>query len=120
MSSTQSERSGPPSWTSPRASSTLRGSRTVPGCGVSSKRSDGRMGRPETKARPGYYGEYGGRFAPETLMAPLEELEAAFERWRRDAGFRRELAGQLGSYGGRPTPLTVAPRLSAEAGGAKI
>jgi tryptophan synthase beta chain len=78
------------------------------------------MGRPETKARPGYYGEYGGRFAPETLMAPLEELEAAFERWRRDAGFRRELAGQLESYGGRPTPLTVAPRLSAEAGGAKI
>jgi tryptophan synthase beta chain len=83
-------------------------------------KSDERMRRAESKRRPGYYGEFGGRFAPETLMAPLEELERAFGRWRRDPVFRRELKDQLENYGGRPTPLTVAPRLSAEAGGAKI
>ena len=71
-------------------------------------------------SRPGYYGEFGGRFAPETLMAPLEELEAAWKRWRRDPAFRRELSGLLRDYAGRPTPLTVAENLTREAGGAKI
>jgi len=60
--------------------------------------------------RAGYFGPYGGRFAPETLMAPLEELERAFVRWRRDRAFRTELDSLLRSYAGRPTPLTVAPR----------
>jgi len=73
-----------------------------------------------TKKRPGYFGEYGGQFAPETLMAPLAELERAFDRWRRDGGFRAELEDLLRTYAGRPTPLTVASRLSARAGGAKI
>jgi tryptophan synthase beta chain len=72
------------------------------------------------KKRAGYFGEYGGRFAPETLMAPLEELERAFQRWRRDARFRRELDGLLKNYGGRPTPLSDAPRLSERGGGAQI
>jgi len=72
------------------------------------------------KKRIGYFGEYGGRFAPETLMAPLEELERAFQRWRRDTRFRRELDGLLKNYGGRPTPLSVAPRLSERGGGARI
>ena len=72
------------------------------------------------KKRTGYFGEYGGRFAPETLMAPLEELERAFQRWRRDARFRRELDGLLKNYGGRPTPLSDAPRLSERGGGARI
>ena len=71
-------------------------------------------------ARAGYYGEYGGRFAPETLMAPLEELERAFARWSRDTRFRGELADLLATYAGRPTPLTIAPRLSALAGGARL
>ncbi|HEU5251003.1 MAG TPA: tryptophan synthase subunit beta [Thermoanaerobaculia bacterium] len=72
-------------------------------------------------ARPkGYFGEYGGRFAPETLMAPLEELERAFERFRRDRRFRAELDDLLRTYGGRPTPLSDAPRLSAAFGGARI
>ena len=53
-------------------------------------------------------------------MAPLEELERAFERYRRDPRFRRELDDLLRTYGGRPTPLSVAPRLSADAGGARI
>jgi tryptophan synthase beta chain len=70
--------------------------------------------------RKGYFGAYGGRFAPETLMAPLEELERAFERFRRDRAFRAELADLLRSYGGRPTPVTVSDRLAARAGGARI
>jgi len=72
------------------------------------------------RKRTGYFGEYGGRFAPETLMAPLEELERAFLCWRRDPRFRRELQDLLKNYGGRPTPLTEAPRLSERGGGAKI
>ena len=72
------------------------------------------------RSRKGYFGEYGGRFAPETLMAPLEELEKAFDRWRRDPRFRRELDRLLRTYGGRPTPLSDAPRLSKSAGGASI
>ena len=71
-------------------------------------------------SRIGYFGPYGGRFAPETLMAPLEELEKAFARWRRDRRFRAELADLLQNYAGRPTPLTQAPRLTREAGGARI
>jgi tryptophan synthase beta chain len=72
------------------------------------------------KKRTGYFGEYGGRFAPETLMAPLEDLERAFQRWRRDSRFRRELDDLLRNYGGRPTPLSEAPRLSDRGGGARI
>jgi tryptophan synthase beta chain len=68
----------------------------------------------------GYFGAYGGRFAPETLMAPLVELERAFERFRRDRSFLGELSGLLKSYAGRPTPLTFADRLTAHAGGARI
>ena len=68
----------------------------------------------------GYFGPFGGRFAPETLMAPLEELERAFQEYRRDPGFRRELDALLRNYGGRPTPLTEAPGLSRSAGGARI
>ena len=68
----------------------------------------------------GYFGAYGGRFAPETLMAPLVELERAFERFRRDRSFLAELSGLLKNYAGRPTPLTFADRLTAHAGGARI
>jgi len=78
------------------------------------------MRKPEGKPRPGWYGDYGGRFAPETLMAPLVELERAFVRFRRDPRFRAELQELLRTYGGRPTPLSEAPRLSQEAGGARI
>ncbi len=72
------------------------------------------------KKRPGYFGPYGGRFAPETLMAPLEELDRAWTRWRRDPKFRAELASLLRDYAGRPTPITVAENLTREAGGARI
>jgi tryptophan synthase beta chain len=72
------------------------------------------------RSRPGYYGAYGGRFAPETLMAPLQELESAYERLRRDRRFRSELNALLRDYAGRPTPMTFADRLTASAGGARI
>jgi len=70
--------------------------------------------------RPGYFGPYGGRFAPEALMAPLAELEAAFARLRREPRFREELDDLLKTYAGRPTPVTVASRLTERAGGARI
>jgi len=70
--------------------------------------------------RRGYFGDYGGRFAPETLMAPLDELERGFEKWRRDRRFRAELAGLLHDYAGRPTPVTFADRLTARLAGARI
>ncbi len=64
----------------------------------------------------GRFGEYGGRFAPETLMPALDELEAAFiEAWGDDA-FRTELADLLDTYVGRPTPMYHAARLSEELG----
>jgi tryptophan synthase beta chain len=68
----------------------------------------------------GHWGAYGGRFVPETLMAPLEELTAAYVAARQDSSFESELATLLRDYAGRPTPLFHAARLTAHAGGAKI
>lgn len=70
---------------------------------------------PEADAA-GRFGEFGGRFVPETLMAPVEELSRAYAKARTDAAFRRELHHLLTTYAGRPTPLTEARRLSAELG----
>lgn len=68
----------------------------------------------------GHWGQYGGRFVPETLMAPLEELNAAYEAARTDETFRREFAQLLRDFSGRPTPLFDAARLTEIAGGARI
>src|SRR2546425_197346 len=68
----------------------------------------------------GHWGRYGGRFVPETLMAPLEELTAAYEAARADETFRKELDALLRDYAGRPTPLFFAKRLTERAGGARI
>jgi tryptophan synthase beta chain len=68
----------------------------------------------------GRFGEFGGKFVPETLMPALEELEAAYDKVRTDASFARELSQLHSEYGGRPTPLTFAPRLTAHAAGARI
>ena len=68
----------------------------------------------------GHFGPYGGRYVPETLMAPLEELERAFHEAQRDEQFQRELKELLATYAGRPTPLYEARRLSEELGGARI
>ncbi len=67
----------------------------------------------------GHFGIYGGKFVPETLMSPLEELEQAYREARRDPAFRAEFEGLLKSYVGRPTPLSFAARLS-ERVGAKV
>ena len=68
----------------------------------------------------GHFGRYGGRFVPETLMAPLAELERAYAAARRDRRFRTRLAALLRDYAGRPTPLYHAARLSEHCGGARI
>jgi tryptophan synthase beta chain len=68
----------------------------------------------------GYFGEFGGRFVPETLMAALEELTAAFEAARSDPAFQQRFAGLLATYAGRPTPVTYAARLTEHLGGARI
>ena len=68
----------------------------------------------------GYFGAFGGRFVPETLMAPLAELEEAYHKAGRDRGFQARLDELLEHYVGRPTPLYSARRLSARLGGARI
>ncbi len=68
----------------------------------------------------GHFGPFGGRFVPETLMAPLAELARAYDRIARDRKFRAELDELLKNYVGRPTPLTFADRLSHDLGGARI
>jgi tryptophan synthase beta chain len=72
------------------------------------------------RAVPGRFGEFGGRYVPETLMAALEELEHAYTKAKRDVGFRRELEYLYRQYAGRPTPLYFAERLTKELGGARI
>jgi len=64
----------------------------------------------------GHFGPYGGRFVPETLMDPLRELEAAYAAARQDPAFQAELKGLLRDFVGRPTPLTLAARLSQQLG----
>ncbi len=68
----------------------------------------------------GHFGRFGGRFVPETLMAPLHELERAYRAAGRDPKFQRRLAGLLADYAGRPTPLYFARRLTEHCGGARI
>jgi len=68
----------------------------------------------------GHFGLYGGRFVPETLMHPLQELEAEYFRAQQDPEFQRELTYYLREFCGRPTPLYLAERLTRELGGAKI
>ena len=68
----------------------------------------------------GHFGPYGGRFVPEVLMAPIEELEKAYLEARSDPAFQAELDELLRTYAGRPTPLYFARRLTATLGGARI
>src|SRR6266545_2713223 len=68
----------------------------------------------------GYFGEFGGRFVPETLVEPVEELERAYFRVRDDPQFGAELDRLLKHYVGRPTPVYETTRLAASAGGARI
>jgi tryptophan synthase beta chain len=78
-----------------------------------------RFGRRDPDAR-GYFGGFGGRFVPETLVAPIEALERAYLEARDDPAFRGELDRLLTQYVGRPTPLWEAANLGAACGGARI
>ncbi|RMH79442.1 MAG: tryptophan synthase subunit beta [Acidobacteria bacterium] len=68
----------------------------------------------------GYFGNFGGKFVPETLMYALEELEKEYNRAKQDPSFWEELHLYLKDFAGRPTPLYFAKRLTEYAGGAKI
>src|SRR3990170_1353475 len=68
----------------------------------------------------GKYGKYGGRFVPETLMAAIKELEEAYEKFKDDPTFEKELMYYLSEFAGRPTPLYYAGNLTAKIGGARI
>ena len=68
----------------------------------------------------GKFGKYGGKYIPETLIPAIEELELAYEKYKRDAEFQKELSYYLTNYAGRPTPLYFAKNLSDHIGGARI
>ena len=70
--------------------------------------------------RQGYFGEFGGKYVPETLMAALEEFEQAYKAVRRDRAFRRELDDILANFVGRPTALTEAPKFAEMCGGFRL
>ncbi|MBK7093292.1 MAG: tryptophan synthase subunit beta [bacterium] len=72
------------------------------------------------KSRKGYYGRYGGRFVPETLVAALDEVERAFAQAQRDRSFKSQLDQLLRDFGGRPTPLYPAENLTRLWKGARI
>jgi tryptophan synthase beta chain len=84
---------------------------------MSKSETDNTYQQPDAR---GHFGEYGGRFVPETLMHPLEELTAAYEEAKSDPEFRGELELLLANYVGRPTPLFFAERLTGYLGGARI
>src|SRR5204862_7714216 len=67
----------------------------------------------------GRYGKYGGQYIPETLMAAVDELAAAFDAAVKDDGFRHEFEYLSRTFSGRPTPVYRADRLTKEAGGAE-
>jgi len=71
---------------------------------------------PQLPDKRGYFGPYGGRFVPETLINALSELEAAYRRFKKSPDARRELGLLLKNYAGRPTPVYFASRLSKETG----
>ena len=79
--------------------------------------SDKEYKQPDSR---GHFGDYGGRFVPETLMHPIEELISAYEEANRDPAFHTELEYLLANYVGRPTPLMFAQRMTEHLGGARI
>lgn len=68
----------------------------------------------------GYFGDFGGKYVPETLMNALADLEREYRAARRDHGYKKELGDYLAEYAGRPTPLYYAERLTEKIGGARI
>src|SRR5215472_13938400 len=78
---------------------------------------DAPMYGPDARGR---FGEFGGRYVPETLMGPVEELDRAWQSARRDPAFQAELDALLRDFAGRPTPLFHARRLTEHLEGAQI
>ncbi len=78
------------------------------------------MSKDMTEGKKGWFGVYGGRFVPETLVPALDELEAAWEEARVEPGFAAELGALLTDFAGRPTPLTEAGRMARDCGGARV
>src|SRR5579859_6371688 len=126
MSVRPSVRPGRTRWTFPAASSPPPASRTRTRCAVSSKRSNVPAAA-QMKTDPaidfsaypdaqGRFGQYGGSFVAETLMAPLAELTEAYLRLRQDPAFVAELDRDLTHYVGRPSPIYHAERLSQQTG----
>ncbi|MDP3791043.1 MAG: tryptophan synthase subunit beta [Candidatus Omnitrophota bacterium] len=70
--------------------------------------------------KKGYFGRFGGKFVPETLMAALAQLEKEYRKLKADKPFKKELDSYLKDYAGRPTPLYFAKRLTRQIGGAQI
>lgn len=70
--------------------------------------------------KKGRYGEFGGQYVPETLMNAVHELEAAYEHYKNDEAFNRELNDLLANYAGRPSLLYYAEKMTKDLGGAKI
>jgi tryptophan synthase beta chain len=68
----------------------------------------------------GKFGKYGGKYIPETLAPAIEELESAYEKYKNEPDFQKELSYYLTEYAGRPTPLYLAKNLTKHLGGAKI
>src|SRR3954471_26205 len=111
---------GPSASTFLRAWSARPASKIIGACGRCSRRFMNPVtSRRDPDAR-GYFGEFGGRFVPETLVEPIEALERAYFTARDDAAFHAELTRLLTDYVGRATPLFEAKRLTAAAGGARI
>src|SRR5471030_2399923 len=103
-----------------RASSGRPASKIISACARCSRLSmTPVISRRDPDAR-GYFGEFGGRFVPETLVEPVEELERAYFAARDDPPFQAELDRLLKDYVGRPTPVYEATRLTQAAGGARI
>src|ERR1700733_2625060 len=73
-----------------------------------------------SEKRPGYFGEYGGQFAPETLIEPLRELEDGYKKWSQNKDFKNQIESLLKDFVGRPTPITLAERMTESLGGARI
>ena len=92
----------------------------TPLCGSGRTRSPPMNNEERLPNAQGRFGDYGGRFVPETLMAAVEELRIGYEEARDDPSFQAELAELLATYVGRPTPLTFAANLTKHFGGARV
>jgi tryptophan synthase beta chain len=84
------------------------------------KKASRKRSLPKEPALRGRFGEYGGLYAPETLMPAIEELEQAWLKSKKDPKFQAELKEALANYAGRPSPLTFAEGLTKHCGGARI